>query len=214
MIDFHMPRIIGTPILPVNRQTDFRSYQNSDMDIETPNTLGKRLKACRKDAKLTQAAVSQRVGIKQGSLSELENDKYPTSSFVPHLANLYKVEAMWLAEGRGPKRRANTPSLPIPEVSQPATPHSGIEYAHIKEAVTGVLRAFNLNYSDLVSDEAAAHAAISDKLLLSSNTNESLNQAKLQHDDHIIPKSLRGECDDSAKPDKKGSPHERAKGEQ
>lgn len=104
MINFHMQRIIGMPIYTCNRQTDVIPYQNPDMD-----TLGKRLKACRSTSKLKQQEVCTRVGIKQGTLSELENDKYPTSSFVPHLAALYGVEALWLAEGRGPKKRDQQP---------------------------------------------------------------------------------------------------------
>ena len=67
------------------------------------STLGNRLRACRKGSGYTQTDVCARIGIKQGTLSELENDKYPTSSYVPHFAKLYGVEAMWLATGRGPK---------------------------------------------------------------------------------------------------------------
>lgn len=67
------------------------------------STLGNRLKNCRKESGYTQSEVCSRIGIKQGTLSELENDKYPTSAYVPHLAKLYGVEAMWLATGRGSK---------------------------------------------------------------------------------------------------------------
>lgn len=100
MIDFHMGDIIGNPMKKYNRRTESISPQNLGM-----NTLGQRLKACRKEAMLTQEVVCARTGIKQGTLSELENDKYPTSSFVPHLAALYGVEALWLAEGKEPKHR-------------------------------------------------------------------------------------------------------------
>ena len=113
MIDFHIASIIGTPINIVNRKTESVLYQNSDM-----GTLGQRLKACRKESGLKQAEVCSRIGIGQGTLSELENDKYPTSSFVPHFAALYGVEALWLAEGRDPKSRGqnyrSSTDLPIP----------------------------------------------------------------------------------------------------
>lgn len=78
------------------------------------STLGSRLKACRKESGLKQEAVCARVGISQGTLSELENDKYPTSSFVPHFAILYGVEAMWLAEGRGSKIRSSAKNKELP----------------------------------------------------------------------------------------------------
>ena len=71
-------------------------------------TLGSRLAACRAESGYTQKEVCTRTGIKQGTLSELENDKYPTSSFIPHLAELYGVEALWLAEGRGRKTRGES----------------------------------------------------------------------------------------------------------
>lgn len=36
----------------------------------------------------------------QANLSELENDLYPSSSFVPRMAEVLKVSAMWLADGK------------------------------------------------------------------------------------------------------------------
>lgn len=77
--------------------------ENTRMASNEAGTLGQRLRSCRKENALTQHEVCSRTGIKQGTLSELENDKYPTSSYVPRLAALYGVEALWLAEGRPPK---------------------------------------------------------------------------------------------------------------
>lgn len=92
-----MKHSIGLPIFSVNRQTDPRGYQNSDM-----NTLGQRIKARRKILKLTQKALASRVGMSQGNLSELENDEYPSSSFTAQLAHELKVSALWLSSGKGP----------------------------------------------------------------------------------------------------------------
>lgn len=80
------------------RQTDCQCYQNTDM-----NTFGERLRETRKRLKLSQKEVAQRVGMSQPLLSELENDEYPTSGFTTKLAFLYKVNARWLAEGKGPR---------------------------------------------------------------------------------------------------------------
>lgn len=38
----------------------------------------------------------------QSTLSELETDSYPTSTFTPRLAHIYGVSARWLADGEGP----------------------------------------------------------------------------------------------------------------
>jgi transcriptional regulator with XRE-family HTH domain len=67
-------------------------------------TFGKRLVEARKEAKLSQVKAAGKVRMSQSNLSELENDAYPTSSFTPQLAQLYGVTAMWLAEGKRPKR--------------------------------------------------------------------------------------------------------------
>lgn len=71
-------------------------YQNSDMA-----TFGQRLRAARKNALLTQAAAAKKAGMGQPTLSELENDAYPTSTFTPKLAQIYGVNYWWLAEERG-----------------------------------------------------------------------------------------------------------------
>lgn len=49
---------------------------------------------------MTQKALAAKVGMSQGNLSELENDLYPSSSFVPRLAEVLKVTAIWLADGK------------------------------------------------------------------------------------------------------------------
>ena len=65
-------------------------------------TFGQRLRAARKAAKLTQAAAAKKAGMAQPTLSELENDSYPSSTFTPRLAHAYGVSARWLADGDGP----------------------------------------------------------------------------------------------------------------
>ncbi len=67
------------------------------------NTFGCRLKLARKNAKLSQNEVCLKTGIKQGTLSELENDVSLKSTYTIALADLYKVNASWLATGKGQK---------------------------------------------------------------------------------------------------------------
>ncbi|BDD90893.1 prophage repressor CI [Pandoraea sp. NE5] len=71
-------------------------------------TLGQRLREARKDAKLSQAELAKRVGIKQPTLSDLENDVTKGSTAIATIAAALGVSALWLAEGRGP-RRGNEP---------------------------------------------------------------------------------------------------------
>ena len=86
----------------VNRNTDWFLDENIGM---TKMTLGERLKEARDEAGLTQTAAAKAAKMSQPNLSELENDEYPTSSFLPVLAEIYGVEPLWLSEGRGPKKR-------------------------------------------------------------------------------------------------------------
>lgn len=83
----------------VNRKTDRFLYQTAYMK----KTFGQRIRAARKDKRLSQKALAARVGMSQPNLSELESDKYPSSSFTPQLASVLGVRALWLAEERGPK---------------------------------------------------------------------------------------------------------------
>lgn len=73
-------------------------------------TLGERLKKCREEKaaekgvkSISQTVVAKAVGMSQTNLSELESDLYPTSSFIPALANYYGVSALWLSDGKGKK---------------------------------------------------------------------------------------------------------------
>ncbi len=66
-------------------------------------TLGERLKLCRKQKKVTQEVAAKAIGMSQTNLSELESDLYPSSSFVPMMAEFYGVSSLWLATGKGRK---------------------------------------------------------------------------------------------------------------
>lgn len=65
--------------------------------------FGARMFQARKDAKLTQMAVTKAMNISQSTLSEAEN-KAHSSGLVAQFAELYKVSPLWLATGDGPKR--------------------------------------------------------------------------------------------------------------
>jgi SOS-response transcriptional repressor LexA len=75
-------------------------YQNSD---NMKLTFGTRLKQARREAGLTQKELATKAGIKQATISELENDKYQGSAFAPQLAAALGVNALWLANEKGLK---------------------------------------------------------------------------------------------------------------
>ncbi len=89
---------IGTPIFNVNRNSDCNCRNNIGMSI------GTRIKECRKELGLTQKQLASKVGIKQGTLSELENGESAGTTLVATFAKELKVNALWLETGRGDRK--------------------------------------------------------------------------------------------------------------
>jgi transcriptional regulator with XRE-family HTH domain len=92
---------IGKPIAPIGKVIA--------MDSRTRTAFGRRLFEARTAAKLSQGQVCKKIGIKQGTLSELENEAH-RSSYTPALAALYGVSALWLAEGKGGEKESSVDS--------------------------------------------------------------------------------------------------------
>lgn len=63
-------------------------------------TYGKRLRLARHHKQWTQTELSQYSGVKQNSISKIENDKYRASSFDVDLAYALDIDQMWLRTGR------------------------------------------------------------------------------------------------------------------
>lgn len=61
---------------------------------------GKRIRAARKHAKMTQAQLAEAIGASQSNLSDMEG-KATGSRFTPMVAAVCKVSATWLATGEG-----------------------------------------------------------------------------------------------------------------
>lgn len=64
-------------------------------------TFGERMRWARDRKDLKQDYVCEQIGIKQASLSQLENSKSTGSKFTAQFARLYEVDAYWLATGKG-----------------------------------------------------------------------------------------------------------------
>lgn len=71
--------------------------------IEGHNTMGARLRAWRKGVPLTLMVLSKRIGVSQGSLSDLENDKsLPSATTLASLSMHTDLNVYWLLNGKGP----------------------------------------------------------------------------------------------------------------
>lgn len=82
---------------------------NSNL-IELPNTLeamniGDRVRSERKDKNWSQEELARRSGVTQGLISQLEKGTNKGSSFLNAVARALEVEADWLENGKGQKKR-------------------------------------------------------------------------------------------------------------
>ena len=69
------------------------------------DTIGKRLRALRKERKLSQVEVDAATGVERSHLSAIENGHgKPSLESARALAQFFDVSLEWLIEGRGPKR--------------------------------------------------------------------------------------------------------------
>jgi phage repressor protein C with HTH and peptisase S24 domain len=90
-----MDKIMGTPVLNVNRFSGFVPSDNTGMSI------GSRIKQARKHSGLTQAQLASKTGLNQSTISDLEVGKSHGSSFVASMAAALGVDPLWLESGKG-----------------------------------------------------------------------------------------------------------------
>jgi transcriptional regulator with XRE-family HTH domain len=69
-------------------------------------SVGERIRSLRVDRKLSQEALAKLLGIKQGSLTQLETgkSKAPSSKTLTKLARVFEVDPEWLMTGKGPQQ--------------------------------------------------------------------------------------------------------------
>lgn len=82
----------------VKRHTFARVIHNPKMD-----TFGDRLRKLRLGRKLSQESLAKLIGIKQGSLTQLETGKSkgPSSKTLTKLARIFDIDPEWLMTGKG-----------------------------------------------------------------------------------------------------------------
>lgn len=107
-----MEPIIGTPIFDVNRNT------NRFIDDNIGMSIGTRIRAARKQAGLTQKQLSERVGMSQPALSELETGESVSTTNLASIAYILGVNAFWLETGKGEPKEG----LPPAGVADPILP--------------------------------------------------------------------------------------------
>lgn len=65
--------------------------------------IGDRVRIARKEKQLTQGQLAAKVGIRQPTLSDLENGESTSTTYLATIAAALGVSALWLETGKGPK---------------------------------------------------------------------------------------------------------------
>ncbi len=99
----HMPATISHKRYSHNSQSDVFLYHTCDM-----GTFSERLREARKEAGLSQKELAEKGGLSQTTISDIERGRNAGSTEAPLLAEILKVEALWLTDGRGQKSRSQT----------------------------------------------------------------------------------------------------------
>lgn len=109
-------------------------------------SIGQRIKAARKAAGISQADLAQRVGIKQPTLSDLENDMSKGSTKLASIAKALGVRPYWLETGKGPSdgtaEEEHLPSSLSDEAVAVAIAFDALKLPAQRAAVLAQLRAF------------------------------------------------------------------------
>lgn len=95
-----MTTIIGVPMFCVNRNSDVYIGENKKMSI------GQRIRDARKAAAMTQGQLAAKVGMRQNSISELENGDSAGTTNLAKFAQALRVNALWLETGVGDRTSA------------------------------------------------------------------------------------------------------------
>jgi transcriptional regulator with XRE-family HTH domain len=77
--------------------------------------LSERLAAARKKAGLSQQELADKVGVAQSTIGSLETGSRSTARKIAPIAAALGVNALWLAEGKGPREAGSTlVEMPVP----------------------------------------------------------------------------------------------------
>ena len=107
-------------------------------------TFGERLRHARTLRKMTQGELSEKSGVKQGTISKIERDGQGRTTYIAELADALDIRIEWLKDNSGPMDRG----APERKVREPALGYSNPALG----AVTEHLRELSPEQLDAVMD--------------------------------------------------------------
>lgn len=82
-----------------------KKINKSELNI---NTMGDRIKYLRLKEDLTQAQLSEKIGISKGNISSLENNRYePSAKTIISLSELFNISTDWILLGNKEEKKEN-----------------------------------------------------------------------------------------------------------
>lgn len=110
-------------------------------NAEMPNTVGERLRLWRKSAMLKLLDVKKMIGVSQGSLSDLENNKsLPSAGTLTQLCLKTDLNICWLLTGKGPVARKVGQAED--ETALETSHLSALRDKNLKEMVDGLIKIY------------------------------------------------------------------------
>lgn len=138
--------------------------------------FGKRLKAARKHAKLTQKELAPLTGMSQSNLSDLENTAHG-SSFTVQIAEACDVNPHWLATGEG--EMLDQPTAlgysGVPRVEHPKAP--SFSMADLVDLLSGMLVGMDEDSRKRTRDALQTLAAAPDSAIAQRRLIDLLNES-------------------------------------
>jgi transcriptional regulator with XRE-family HTH domain len=112
-------------------------------------SIGQRIKHARKQIGISQAELAQKVGIKQPTLSDLENDMSKGTTKLASIAKVLRVRPYWLETGKGPSEAEGPDNVSdstalSEEAFAIAIAFDSLELPAQREAIRAQLRAFGV----------------------------------------------------------------------
>lgn len=86
--------------------------------MPTLNTFAERLKHARKQARLTQKQLADRIGVSQAIISQLETGAYDKTVYAAQLAFACGVPAEWLAAGKNVAKRESLSGITVEKLGE------------------------------------------------------------------------------------------------
>lgn len=129
------------------------------MTMPKLNTFAARLKHARREAKLTQKQLADRIGVSQAIISQLETGQYDKTVYTAQLAHACNVPAQWLATGENVHERTNLNKIVVEKIDsiEQNQPLMIKEWSEVVEGLGNLMRYQYKYIGDSMTGQSGPH---------------------------------------------------------